>query len=57
MRFGNGLLAGKMFVSRDLIGQLVLFNAAGITRRLRRSGSVLANFVFEVVWQKSVRCE
>ncbi len=58
MRLGNGLLAGEMFVGRDLIGQLVLLDAARITRRLRRPGSVLTNFVFEVVVASCiVRCE
>ena len=57
MRFGNRLLTGEMLVCRDLIGQLVLFNAASIAGRLRRPGRVLADLVFEVVWQSFVRCE
>ena len=48
MRLCNGILAGEMFVSRDLFGQLVLFDATGIARRFRRPRGVLANLVFEV---------
>ena len=57
MRFRNGFLAGEMFVSRDLVLQLVLFNTAGIAGRFGRSGGVLANFVFEVVWQSETLSE
>ncbi|MGB7328077.1 MAG: hypothetical protein WBD31_24590 [Rubripirellula sp.] len=49
MRFGNCVLTGEMFVGRNLIGQLVLFDAASVTGRLRRPGRVLANLVLEVV--------
>ena len=52
MRFRNGFLAGEMFVGRDLVLQLVLLDRTGITGCLRRTGSVLANFVFEVVWHE-----
>jgi hypothetical protein len=54
MRIGNSLHAGEMFVSRDLILQLVLLDTASIARRLRRPGRVLANLVFKVVWHESV---
>ena len=55
MRLGNGILAGEMFVSRDLIGQLVLFHRPSITRSLRRPRGVLANFVFEVFSHHATR--
>lgn len=49
MRFGNGTLASEMFISRDLICQLVLFDRSRITRRLRRPRSVLVDFVVQIV--------
>ena len=54
MRFGNGILAGEMFVRRDLIGQLVLFHRPSITRSLRRSLGVLANLVLKVIRHRSL---
>ena len=47
MRFGNGTLAGEMFISRNLIDQLVLFHRPSIARSLRRPFRVLANLIFE----------
>ena len=49
MRLGNGTLAGEMFVSRDLVGQLVLFHRPSIARSLRRPRSVLTNLVLKVI--------
>ena len=51
MRFRNGLLGSQMFVGRDLIGQLVLFHRSRIAGRLRWPFGVLADLVFEFVWQ------
>ena len=42
----------QVFVGRDLVGQLVLFDRAGITGRLGRSLGVVANRVFEIVSQR-----
>jgi len=54
MRLSNGILAGEMFVSRDLIGQLVLFHRSSITRSLRRPRSVLTNLILKVIRHRSL---
>ncbi len=40
-----------MLIRSDLLRQLVLLNRPRITRRLRRPVSVVANLVFEFIWQ------